>query len=243
MKNPPSLTPCPDFTRLRALRRHMIKVLRQLSCPQSAIRGWAGLVMHPTMYALIKKVSFQVPKDPGNVTTLPSLAALAAIKISKCLFKREKTYFMSYKNIYCGCFKMLNDNIANDFKMSPNPHLIGWNSTMSTQDILNQLELAYGRPSGHELLHNDTLFRLPFCATEAPKCLFWKIEQCQKIQVIADNPNTPMQLMTNTVQLLMVSGIFPIREFKDWDAMPNKKYSSLKIFVPGMYAHQLVTIQ
>ncbi len=79
LKNPPSLAPHPDFTHLRALHKHMIDMLKQLSCPQSAIHGWAGLVMHPTMYALIEMVAFQVPRDPGNVPTLPNLAAPAQI--------------------------------------------------------------------------------------------------------------------------------------------------------------------
>ncbi len=117
-------------------------------------------------------VPCQVPNNPGNVPMLPSFAAPAGIKIAERLFKRDKTCFTSYKNIYHACFKMLNDNIANEFKMSPGPRLISWNSTMSIQDILNQLKLAYGRLSGHELLHNDTIFRLPFCATKAPKRLF-----------------------------------------------------------------------
>ncbi len=106
---------------------------------------------------------------------------------------------------------------------------------MSIQDILNQLELSYGRPTGHELLLNDALFRLPFRNTEAPKHLFWHIEQCQEIQLIANNPYTPMQLMTNAVQLLMSSGIFPPREFEDWEATANKMYASLKVFVHGAY--------
>ncbi len=63
---------------------------------------------------------------------------------------------------------------------------------MSIQDILNQIKLVYGCPSGHKLLRNDSLFCLTFCATKAPECLFWCIEQCQEIQVIADNPYTPM---------------------------------------------------
>ena len=125
LKNPPSLALHPDFTCLRALRRHMINTLKQLSCPQSAIHGWAGPVMHPTMYALIKMVAFQVPGNPGNVPTMPAFAAPAQIKIAERLFKRDKMYFMSYKNIYRACIKMLNDNIANEFKMSTNPCLIG----------------------------------------------------------------------------------------------------------------------
>jgi hypothetical protein len=51
------------------LHRHMIKVLKQLSCPQSAIYGWAGLIMHPTMYVLIEIVPFQVPNNPGDLPT------------------------------------------------------------------------------------------------------------------------------------------------------------------------------
>jgi hypothetical protein len=194
----------------------MIEALKQLSCPQSAIYGWAGLVIHPTMYALIaliKMIPFQVPNDPGNVPTLPSFAVPAAIKIAMRLFERVKMYFTSYKNTYRACFKMLNNNITNKFKMSPDPRCIGWISTMSIQDLLNQLELVYGRPSGHKLLHNDTLFRSTFCATKAPKHLFWCIKQCQEIQVIVDNLYTLVQLMINVDQLLMASGIFPMREF------------------------------
>jgi hypothetical protein len=195
------------------------------------------------MYALIEIVSFQIPNDPGNVPTLPSFAAPVAIKIAKHLFERDMTYFTSYKNIYKACFKMLNHNIANKFKMSPNPRLIGWNMTMSIQHILNQLELAHGRPSRHELLHNETLFCLPFHATEAPERIFWCIKQCQEIQVIADNPYTLMQLITNALQLLMASGIFPMREFEDWETMPNKTYNSLKLFVHGAYARQLAAVR
>jgi hypothetical protein len=119
---------------------------------------------------------------------------------------------------------MLSDNIANEFKMSTNPHLIGWNSTMSIQDILNQLKLLYGRPTGHEPLLNNALFRSLFRNMEAPERLFWHIEQCQEIQVIVDNPYTLMQLMANAVQLLMSLGIFPPREFEDWEATANKTY-------------------
>jgi hypothetical protein len=138
---------------------------------------------------------------------------------------------------------MLNDNIANEFKMSTDPRLIGWNSTMSIQDILNQLELSYGRPTGHKLQQIDALFRSPFHNTEAPKCLFWHIKQCQEIQVIADNLYTQMQLMTNAIQLLMASGIFPVQEFKDCEATANKMYGSLKVFAHCAYARRLVAVQ
>jgi hypothetical protein len=199
--------------------------------------------MHPTMYAMIKIVPFQVLCNPSNVPTLPAFAAPAPIKISERLFKRDKMYFTSYNNIYHACYKVLNDNIANEFKMSPDPCLIGWNSTMSIQEILNQLELAYGRPTGHKLLQNNALFRLPFRNTEAPKRLFWCIKQCQEIQVITDNPYTLIQLMTNAVQLLMALGIFPATEFEDWEVTPNKTYASLKVFVHGTYVRGLIAVE
>ena len=88
----------------------------------------------------------QVPNNPSDVPMLPSFALAAAIKIAECLFESDKTYFMSYKNIYRACFKMLNNNIANEFKMSPDPRLISWNSTMSIEDILNQLEFCVWTP-------------------------------------------------------------------------------------------------
>jgi hypothetical protein len=52
-----------------------------------------------------------------------------------------------------------------------------------------------------------------------------------------------MQLMTNAVQLLMALGIFPAREFEDWEAMSNKMYTSLKVFVHGAYARHLIAVQ
>jgi hypothetical protein len=62
---------------------------------------------------MIKIIPFQVPRNPSNVPTLPTFAAPVRIKIANRLFKRDKTYFTWYKNIYRACYKMLNDNIAN----------------------------------------------------------------------------------------------------------------------------------
>jgi hypothetical protein len=87
LKNRPSCMPRPDFTRLCVLGWHMIEALKQLSCPQSGIHGWAGLIMHPTMYALIKMIPFAVPHNPGDVLTLPSFGAPTAIKIAERLLK------------------------------------------------------------------------------------------------------------------------------------------------------------
>ncbi len=66
-------------------------------------------------------IPIQVPNNPGNLPMLPSFAAPAAIEIAKHLFERDKWYFTFYNIIYRACFKMLNNNIANKFKMSPDP--------------------------------------------------------------------------------------------------------------------------
>ena len=47
LKNPPSLSPRPDFLKLCALRKHMVKAIKQLVCPQSQIHGWSGMVLSP----------------------------------------------------------------------------------------------------------------------------------------------------------------------------------------------------
>ncbi len=39
LKNPPTLSPCPDFAKLQAMQKHMVKALKQLVCPQSTIHG------------------------------------------------------------------------------------------------------------------------------------------------------------------------------------------------------------
>jgi hypothetical protein len=67
IKNPPSLAPCPDFTKIWALQKHYVTSLTQLTCPQSLIHGWAGLVMDPVMYALLEPTTpFTAVVDPGK---------------------------------------------------------------------------------------------------------------------------------------------------------------------------------
>ncbi len=63
--NPPSLAPRPNFTNLRNLQHHIQRALQRLSCPQSNILGWAGLIMARSMYSLLTRTPFRVPTDPG----------------------------------------------------------------------------------------------------------------------------------------------------------------------------------
>ena len=243
LKNPPSLAPRPDFNRLRALRQHIVRALRQLTCPQSAIHGWSGLAISPAMYLLLEPQPFVEPPDPGSTAIYPQFSPTATIKMIDAAFTRDKNYYLSFKNINRACFKMLDDSISNQFKVSNTPNLTGWNSTMTILAILDQLEASYGKPDTMTLFGNDTLFRSPFPANEAPEMLFYRIEQCQEIQTLAKDPYTQTQIINNAVRLLQQSGIFPLKEFDTWDAIPIKTYPALKTFIHEAYTRRLTALQ
>jgi hypothetical protein len=243
LKNPPSLAPRPDFNRLRALRQHIVRALKQLTCPQSAIHGWSGLAITPSMYLLLEPQPFVEPADPGNTAIYPQFAPTATIKTIDAAFTRDKNYYLSFKNISRACFKMLDDSISNQFKVSNTPNLTGWNSTMMIIVILEQLKASYGKPDTMTLFGNDTLFRSLFPANEAPEMLFYRIEQCQEIQNLAQDPYTPTQIINNVVRLLQQSGIFPLKEFDTWEAITTKTYPALKTFIHEAYTRRLTALQ
>ncbi len=139
---------------------------------------------------------------------------------------------------------MLNDSISNQFKVSNTPNLTEWNSTMTILVILDQLEASYGKPDTMTLLFgNDTLFQSPFPPNKAPEMLFYRIEQCQEIQILAQDPYTPTQIINNAVRLLQQSGIFPLKKFDDWDKITLKTYPALKTFIHEAYTRRLMALQ
>jgi hypothetical protein len=73
--------------------------------------------------------------------------------------------------------------------------------------------------------------------------LFYRIEQCQEIQTIAQDPYTPKQIINNAIRLLMQLGIFPLKEFDTWEAMPVKLYPILKTFIYEAYSRRLMAMQ
>ena len=130
---------------------------------------------------------------------------------------------------------MLNILILNQFKVSNTPALLGRNTTMSIQFILNQLKSLYGKPSPAMLFLNDTLFKSLLAATDLPESLFYRIEQCQEIMMLGNLVYTPEQVIANTVRALMVSKMFPAHEFKTCHQVPNKTYLALKTFFHDAY--------
>jgi hypothetical protein len=73
--------------------------------------------------------------------------------------------------------------------------------------------------------------------------LFYRIEQCQEIQILAQDPYSLTQIINNAVHLLQQSGIFPLKEFNAWDAITPKTYPALKMFIHEAYTHRLTALQ
>jgi hypothetical protein len=244
LKNPPSLEPLLNFTNIRALQKHIVQALAQLSCPQSAIHGWSGLAMDPASYLLLEGAAFTIPLDPGPTAIFPGDVAVAqtVMKATQATFDRDKNYFLSYKNITRACFRMLDANVLAQFKVSNNPTLTGWNLTMSIIFILNQLQVSYGKPNMITLHTNDTLFRSPMPAGDLPEMLFYRIEPCQEIQCIGNLPYSNEQIIANTVRILLQANIFPLKEFDTWDAVTPQTYPALKTFIHGAYGRPLTAM-
>jgi hypothetical protein len=245
LKNPSLLAPRPKFVKIGALHKHNTQDLKQLACPQSAVHGWAGLDMDPTRYTLLDPTAFFSPANPGKVPAYPNFAANSVMKVINCQFKATKNYWMLYMNITCAIFCMLNENINDSFKVSNNPNLMGWNPMMSIQLILKQLKVLHGQPKGNTLWDNNNLFKLAFTATNAPEMLFHRIKHCQEIAIIGQMPYTQAQLIANAVPLLLALGMFPMKEFEDWEAVAmiawhlcmarrvNVSFQSSSVICPG----------
>ena len=244
LKNPPSLNPRPDFLKIRALREFIYNVLKHVSCPQSLIHGWAGLAMDPQMYALIEPNGFVMPPDPGDLPNYGGLQfpSTVAMKTADRIFEMGTNYFSSYLNINRALFCMLDDSIDNNFKVSNDPNLKGWNPTMSVQMILSQLETAYGKPTGTTLWENDKVFRSPFGANDVPESLFLRLERCQEVALLGGNPYSQTQLVNCAIQLLLQSGVFPMKEFEDWERELSKTWTDLKRFVQAAYQRKLTVL-
>jgi hypothetical protein len=63
---------------------------------------------------------------------------------------------------------------------------------------------------------------------------------CQEIAVLGGVPYSVQQIVGNTMFLFLQSGIFPHREFETWDAVPNKTWPALKMFLHQAYQSTLI---
>ena len=71
LKKKTSLEPRLDFNNIRTLKKHVIKALSQMFCPQSAVHGWAGLAMDPGTYLLLGRIVFAAINKPGPTAIYP----------------------------------------------------------------------------------------------------------------------------------------------------------------------------
>jgi hypothetical protein len=189
----------------------MWHVLKQLTCPQSVIYGWSGLIFAPMVYALLKPTPFQDPTDPRPAAVYTQFATHSIMKMANAIFTREQNEWNLSRNIQRACFCMLDELVSDQFKVSNVPTLKGWNASMSIMDMLNQLETTYGKLNAIMLFANATLSRSAFSPNNAPEALFHCIKQCQEIAVLARNPYSDVQVIKKAVRLLMQASIFPMK--------------------------------
>ena len=136
------------------------------------------------MYSLLTPSPFWLPTDPGPMAVYypppveivdaqgkhvldlagnptyhdpPDIPQAAQSSID-AQFKQAKNYYESYLNIRRAIFNVLVDNIDDVFKVSNDPMLVGWNSSMEPGEMFDQITSTYGKPTPAALLQNDTLF-------------------------------------------------------------------------------------
>jgi hypothetical protein len=134
--------------------------------------------MNPTTYQLLGGIEFAAIGDPGPMAIHPQWAAPTTVKMINATFLCEKNYFLSYQNIERVCFRRFDANIGAQHKVSNNPTLTGWNSTMSILNILTQLQDSYGKQTMMTLFQKNVTFQAVMAPTNSPKMLFYRIEQC-----------------------------------------------------------------
>ena len=210
--NPPTIKPHPNFTNLRNLRRHTQCALMCVSCPQSYILGWAGLIMSRAMYGLITTSPFRIPTDPGPLAIYyparipivdaqgdpflnglglltyqaqPTINRVEQVTINT-RFKPAKKYWESYQKIRDAVFNCLEDGISNAFKVSNDPVLVRWNPPIEPREMFDQIMAAYWQPTPTALLQNDTHFRSMYSPQDAPEVLFQGIKDCQEVQILGE---------------------------------------------------------
>jgi len=165
------------------------------------------MVMAQNMYTLLTATPFRIPTTPGDTPTY--LRAILAGEPADnspltqteqatidSTFVRCKHYFLSMQNIERACFTALDSSVNDAFKLSNLAGVCGWHAGVT---ILDQLSSVYGKPTSAALEANNTLFRSPYSAADAPEVLFRRIEDCAEIATLGDNPYTDKQLILMAV--------------------------------------------
>lgn len=241
--NPPNMASRPNFFKVRALRLHIAKGLRQINHPTRPAHGWSGLAIEPALYALVDSTPWVMPTDPGPIALYLAADTSAEMKMKNATFIREKNMFTSADNISRAVTKLLKSGIEEKYQTSNVAGLIGWHNAMTVGEILTQLEVNYGRPDPMAIQANETRWNAPHNPTDPPETLFHKMEQCQEVAMLADNEYTEKQIMAKTIEHLKRSNIFPVKEYEDWGTVTPKTYIALKKHFYNAYTRRLDAIQ
>jgi hypothetical protein len=155
-------------------------------------------------------------------------------------FACKKHYFLPMQNIERACFTTLDTSVNDGFKVSNNPTIQGRHTGLRVMDILNQLSMIYGQPTPAILEMNDANFCSPYSAMDAPKVLFRHIEECTKKVHLGRNLYTDRQLATNTIRLLLTTGLY-IRPLKEWDCLTpvGQRWIVLHTMIQEAFQHRL----
>ncbi len=132
------------------------------------------------------------------------------------------------QNIECACFTALNASINNAFKVSNDINVLRWHKGISMINILNQLSVTYSQPTPAVLEANNHIFRSPSLAANTPKVLFRCIKDCAKKALLGKNPYMDKQLITNTICLLLTTGLY-VHAFEGWDQLLEAQKTQIKL--------------
>jgi hypothetical protein len=216
--NPPSLGDCPNFFNLQALQNHFPRTLKWITCPQSPVKGWAGFLLIPAMYALIDPKSFNlkllnllmttgVPEFPpiyaADGTTVIPYTREQTLRIT-AVFTCQKNYYDTACNIYHAMYNMLDAHVDDAFKVAhpTNPPTVGWNASTLLNDIFDQLMKTYGRLAPNAMQQNMMTFLAPYNPQDPLEILFKRCANCQAVAIIANVKYTNEQLLMNVINLL-----------------------------------------
>ena len=86
------------------------------------------------------------------------------------------------------------------------------------------------------------MFRMLLQQNQTPESVFPRIEECQEVAILAANPYTVVQLVSQAVLVLRKSNIFPVKDFDDWEGKPLKTWALMKVFFQEAYTKRLNAI-
>ena len=150
--------------------------------------------------------------------------------------------FKTCNNIKHALYNILQKSVSLQYQASTTPGLSGWDPSMTIHAILAQLNATYGKPDAQTTEANEAMFRMLIQQNQTPESVFLRLEECQEVAILADNPYTDKQLISQAVMILRKSNTFPIKDFDDWEPKTNKTWALMKTNFQAAYTKRLNAI-